>query len=218
MYTSFYNLDKKPFQISSDPAFIWLGEKHKEALATLRYGILDNKGFLLLTGDVGTGKTTLINTLISSLTEDVILASVPDPRLESLDFFNYIAVAFGLDEEFSTKGKFVIRFSEFLHNAFNNNKKVLLIIDEAQLLSQDLLEEIRLLSNINVQNSQILNIFFVGQNEFNEVIGREENRAVSNRLTLNYHLGPLTLGETEQYIQHRLNVAGAVSRIFKKLP
>lgn len=205
-----------PFQISSDPAFIWLGEKHKEALATLRYGILDNKGFLLLTGDVGTGKTTLINTLISSLSSEVIYASVPDPRLETIDFFNYVALSFGIEKEFSTKGKFIICLSEFLHNAHRQGKKVLLIIDESQLLSQELLEEIRLLSNINVENSQILNIFFVGQNEFNEVIARDENRAVSNRLTLNYQLSPLTLEETGMYIHHRLLVSGARHKIFKK--
>ncbi|WP_163336189.1 AAA family ATPase [Desulfopila sp. IMCC35008] len=216
MYTSFYNLSKMPFQISSDPAFIWLGEKHKEALATLRYGILDNKGFLLLTGDVGTGKTTLINTLIASLSSEVFYASVPDPRLEPIDFFNYIALAFGIKKEFSTKGKFIIFLSKFLHNAHRHGKKVLLIIDESQLLSQDLLEEIRLLSNINVANSQILNIFFVGQNEFNEVISRQENRAVSNRLTLNYQLGPLTLQETGMYIHHRLLVSGATYKIFQR--
>jgi general secretion pathway protein A len=91
MYKSFYSLNKKPFQISTDPSFIWLGENHKEALARLKYGILDNKEFLLLTGDVGTGKTTLINSLTSNLTDKVIYASVPDPSLEKLDFLNYIA-------------------------------------------------------------------------------------------------------------------------------
>ena len=90
MYTSFYELKKKPFQISADPDFMWLGEKHKEALATLKYGVLDNKGFLLLTGDVGTGKTTLINALIQSLSDDIIYTTVPDPNLSNIDFFNYI--------------------------------------------------------------------------------------------------------------------------------
>ena len=97
MYTSFYKLKSKPFQISSDPDFMWLEEKHKEALATLKYGVLDNKGFLLLTGDVGTGKTTLINSLIQSLSDDIICTSVPDPSLSKLDFFNYIASSFGIN-------------------------------------------------------------------------------------------------------------------------
>ena len=214
MYTSFYNLTCKPFQISSDPSFIWLGENHKEALATLKYGVLDNKGFLLLTGDVGTGKTTLINTLISNLSEQVIFASVPDPKLEKIDFLNYIADSFGINEDFTSKGKFIRAFSHFLRNAYEQNKSVLLVIDEAQLLTQELLEEIRLLSNINIENSTILNIFFVGQNEFNEVISRPENRAVLHRLTLNYQLEPLTLEQTREYIKHRMKVSGTTEEIF----
>lgn len=214
MYTSFYNLNKKPFQISSDPAFMWFGEKHKEALATLKYGILDNKGFLLLTGDVGTGKTTLINTLIQTVNDDIICTSVPDPGLEKLDFFNYIAAGFGIDHEFSTKGTFLAHFRKFLLNANENNKKVLLIIDEAQLLTQEMLEEIRLLSNIEKTDAKLINIFFVGQNEFNEILNREQNRAVRQRLTLNYNIDPLTPDETGDYIKHRLSVAGATSSIF----
>ena len=194
---------------------MWLGEKHKEALATLRYGILDNKGFLLLTGDVGTGKTTLINTLIGSLDKDVVYASVPDPSLERLDFFNYIGASFGIGREFDSKGKFLASFSQFLNKAFENNKKVLLIIDEAQLLTQELLEEIRLLSNIVTKDSNpLLNIFLVGQYEFNTLIVRPENRAIAQRITLNYYIEPLTLAETGEYIRHRLKVAGTTEKIF----
>ncbi len=194
---------------------MWLGEKHKEALATLRYGILDNKGFLLLTGDVGTGKTTLINSLIASLSEDVIYASIPDPSLNKMDFFNYIATAFGIGGEFTSKGKFLSSFSKFLHQAYGNNQKVLLIIDESQLLTQDLLEETRLLSNIVTKDSNpLLNIFFVGQYEFNELIRRPENRAIAQRLTLNYYIEPLTFEETGEYIRHRLKIAGTTERIF----
>lgn len=215
MYTAYYNLTTKPFQISSDTQFMWLGENHKEALATLRYGILDNKGFLLLTGDVGTGKTTLINTLIGSLSNDVIFASVPDPSLDKMDFFNYIAAAFGLGGDFTTKGKFLSSFTGFLHKAYENNKKVLLIIDESQLLTQELLEEVRLLSNIVTRDSNpLLNIFFVGQYEFNELIRRPENRAIAQRLTLNFYIEPLTAEETGEYIRHRLKIAGTTEKIF----
>ncbi len=214
MYTSFYNLDKKPFQISSDPAFMWFGEKHKEALATLEYGILDNKGFLLLTGDVGTGKTTLINTLLQRLGEDVVCTTVPDPGLEKMDFFNYIAAGFGIDREFQAKGVFLACFKRFLIQAAETGKKVLLIIDEAQLLTQELLEEIRLLSNIEKSDAKLINIFFVGQNEFNEILNREQNRAVRQRLTLNYNIDPLTPDETADYIKYRLEVAGAAHTIF----
>lgn len=215
MYTAHFNLERKPFQISSDAGFIWLGEKHKEGLATLRYGILDNKGFLVLTGDVGTGKTTLINALMGSLSNDVVCASVPDPSLDKLDFLNYIAAAFGINEDFSSKGKFLAHFTSFLRKAHLQNKKVLLIIDEAQLLTQELLEEIRLLSNIVTQDSSpLLNIFFVGQYEFNEIITRPENRAIAQRITLNYYIEPLSVEETGEYIRHRLKIAGTTEEIF----
>lgn len=214
MYRSFYNLNKKPFQISSDPSFMWLGEKHKEALATLKYGILDNKGFLLLTGDVGTGKTTLINALVQSLSDDVICTSVPDPGLEKLDFFNYIGAAFGIEREFVSKGAFLVCFRKFLIQSNEDGKRVLLIIDEAQLLTQEMLEEIRLLSNIEKTDTKLINIFFIGQNEFNEILNRPQNRAVRQRLTLNYNIDPLTPDETAAYIRHRLAVAGTVEPIF----
>ena len=216
MYTSFYNLELKPFQINSDPAFMWTGEKHKEALAILKYGILDNKGLLLLTGDVGTGKTTLINALIQSLSNDVICTSVPDPNLKLIDFINYIAFAFGIETVFKTKGHFVIQFRKFLLDAYQKGKKVLLIIDESQLLTDELLEQIRLLSNIDLADTKLLNIFFVGQNEFNEILAKKNNRAVRQRLTLNYNIDPLTLSETNEYIKYRLKVAGTTSEIFSR--
>jgi len=214
MYTDFYKLKTKPFQISSDPSFIWLGEKHKEALATLKYSVIDNKGLMLLTGDVGTGKTTLINTLLESLGNDVYYASVPDPRLDLIDFLNYIAQAFHIDNDFKSKGSFLIHFGWFLETVYKQNKKALLIVDEAQLLTQDLLEEIRLLSNINREGNHLLNIFFVGQNEFNEILHRPENRAVTQRITLNYQINPLSMEETKRYIRHRLKVAGASRSLF----
>ena len=214
MYRSFFNLKSKPFQISSDPAFLWLGEKHKEALATLRYGIMDNKGFLLLTGDVGTGKTTLINTLIASLGNDVICTSVPDPNLEKIDFYNFVARGFGADRKINSKGEFLEWFTRFLHTAHAANKKVLLIIDEAQLLTQELLEEIRLLSNVELAQTKLVNIFFVGQNEFNEILSKPINRAVRQRLTLNYNIEPLGLVETAGYIEYRLSIAGTNETLF----
>lgn len=214
MYTSFYNLKRKPFQISSDPSFLWLGEKHLEALATLKYGILDNRGFLLLTGDVGTGKTTVVNALLQSLDSDVIRAFVPDPNLERMEFYNYISQGFGIDESFSSKGTFLKRFHEFLNAAHDGSKKVLLIIDESQLLTQELLEEIRLLSNIERADTKLLNIFFVGQNEFNDILSRNQNRAVRQRITINYNIQTLSIAETTEYVKYRLKVAGTTDPIF----
>jgi type II secretory pathway predicted ATPase ExeA len=214
MYRAFYNLEKMPFQISTDPAFLWLGEKHKEALATLKYGVLENKGFLLLTGDVGTGKTTLINALTSSLGDEVIVAKVPDPGMEKMDLMNYISHAFNMGKEFARKDAFLVHFSHFLNTAYAKGKKVLLIIDESQRFTQELLEEVRLLSNIEKNDAKLLNIFLVGQNEFNDVLLESGSRALRQRITLNYALDHLNMQETGQLVQHRLRVAGAKTEIF----
>ncbi len=214
MYLSYYNLTEKPFQINTDPKFLWQGEKHKEALAMLKYGILDNRGFLFLAGDVGTGKTTLINTLTNQLGDQIIVAIVPDPGLEKIDFFNFIAAAFNFNKRFNSKSEFLVYFSRFLHKAYINNKKVLLIIDESQRLTSELLEEIRLLSNIEKHDAKLINIFFVGQNEFIDILLKVENRALKQRITINYRIDPLTENETEQYIRYRLKVAGSQKNIF----
>jgi general secretion pathway protein A len=205
-----------PFQITTDPKFLWLGEKHSEALATLKYGILENKGFLLLTGDVGTGKTALINRLIKMIDVAAIVAKIPDPGLSSLEFFNFLSIEFKMNKKFGSKGEFLIHLKQFLHKAHFSQKKVLLIIDEAQRLNHDLLEQIRLLSNIELQDRKLINIFFVGQTEFNEMLMEDRNRAVRQRITVSYHIEPLTAAEARLYIKHRLKVAGATRDIFAR--
>jgi len=214
MYRSFYNLKEKPFQITTDSRFLWLGEKHKEAFATLKYGILDDKGFLLLTGDVGTGKTTLINALINTLSSKVILAKIPDPKLDEMDFYRLIANEFSIKKPFNTKGEFLLLFTEFLEKAYTAGKQVVLIADEAQRLSPELLEDIRHLSNIEKEHVKLLNIFFVGQVEFNNILLEKRNRAIRQRITIHYTLGALNEQETGEYIRHRLQVAGASDEIF----
>ena len=214
MYLSHYNLKEKPFQISTDPKFIWLGENHQEALAVLEYGVIENKGFLLITGDVGTGKTTLINALLMRMGTDVIVANITNPILEELDFFNIVANEFNINKHFSNKADFLIHFSRFLKDCYTKKKKVILVIDEAHKLDQDLLEQIRLLSNIERQDTKLINIFFVGQNEFIDIISDKQKRALRQRITINYHLDSLKKSEVEEYILHRLNVAGLKENIF----
>lgn len=214
MYLKFYRLNAKPFQITTDPRFLWLGEKHAEALATLKYGILEDKGFLLLTGDVGTGKTALIKQLIKNINVSAIVATIPDPGLDPIDFFNLLSEEFHMDRQFASKGDFLIRFKQFLLKAYSSEKKVLLIIDEAQRLHHELLEQIRLLSNIELEHRKLINIFFVGQTEFNQTLMEEHNKAVRQRITVHHHIEPLAEAETLQYIEHRLKVAGSRGEIF----
>ncbi len=216
MYLELFRLSAKPFQITTDPKFLWLGEKHAEALATLKYGILEDKGFLLLTGDVGTGKTALIKLLIKTIDLAAIVATIPDPGLDPLDFFNILAEEFHMDRQFASKGEFLIQFKQFLLKAYSTEKKVLLIIDESQRLHHNLLEQIRLLSNIELEHRKLINIFFVGQTEFNQTLMEERNKAVRQRITVHHHIEPLSEAETLQYIQHRLKVAGSRAEIFTR--
>jgi len=212
MYLDHYKLTAKPFSIAADSKFLWLGEKHQEALAVLKYGVLDNKGFLLLTGDVGTGKTTLIHALLKSLGEDVLTASLPDSGLDRMDFYNFVIHAFRLNKTFSTKGEFLIFFEKFLKYAQYKGLKVLLIVDEAQRLSSEVLEEIRVLSNFERDGAKLLNIFFVGQNEFNEILREPRNKALRQRITITYNLKPLSRAEIKAYVEYRLSVAGVSGR------
>ncbi len=216
MYLEYYQLSQKPFQINTDPAFLWLGEKHQEALATFKYGLYENKGFLLLTGDVGVGKTTVINALLQLLGENDLAVSVHDPSFDHLDFFNFLARSFGLPGGYTSKGAFISDFWDFLLQCYYRGRRVLLIVDESQLLSNELLEEIRLLSNLEKDGVKLINIFFVGQTEFNDILLRQENRAIRQRITVNYNIPPLTEHETGEYIEYRLAVSGVYKKLFDK--
>ena len=209
-----YNLKEKPFELSPGPRFLWLGENHSESLATLKYGILENKGFLLLTGDVGVGKTALIHRLIQEIDPSTIIANIPDPGLDALDFFNMLASEFHMAKKFKSKGEFIIELKKFLQKTQSEQKNVLLIIDEAQRLKEEILEQVRLLSNIEMSDRKLINIFFVGQPEFTEMLMDVRNRAVRQRIVVSSHIDLLAEPETEQYIHHRLKVAGATRNIF----
>jgi general secretion pathway protein A len=214
MYLSHFNLKLKPFRISPDPKFLWLGETHKEALAMLKYGLHDDCGFLLLSGDVGTGKTTLINGLIEDLDDQTLIAMIADPGLEKLDFYNFITHAFDIKKTFTSKGDFLVHFIHFLHKANSDGKKVLIIIDEAQRLSHEIMEEIRQLSNIEKKDAKLLNIFLVGQHELIETLNETRNRALLQRITMKYLVGPLKNEDVGNYIAFRLKVAGTEKKIF----
>ena len=214
MYKPFYKLDKKPFEINPDLSFLWLGKKHEEALSTLHYGIIENKGFLLLTGEAGSGKTTLIKALTENPGEDIVWAIIADPQLARIDFYNVIAKEFGLGKLFTSKVQFLLQFSHFLHKANDEKKKVLLLVDDCHLLSQEMLEELRLLSNIEKADAKLINIFLVGQPTFNDLLAEPKNKAMNQRLALQVDLQALNADETGEYLRHRLKVAGTEEEVF----
>ena len=216
MYLDYYELEEKPFQITSDSKFLWLGGKHKEALATLRYGIMNSSGFLLLTGEEGAGKTILINRLVTMLDIGTVVANIPDPDLASVDFYNLLADSFQMNRTFDSRGAFLIHMRDFLRKSYADQKQVLLIIDESQRLNQDIMEDIRKLSNIEMHDGEPINIFFVGQQEFNDILKAPQNRALAQRITIRYHIEPLNYEETEQYVYHRLKMVGSKRQLFKR--
>ena len=214
MYLSHFNLQEKPFKVSTDPKFLWLGDRHKEALETLRYGILHGDGYVVLTGDVGTGKTTLAMALTKDLSDEVIVARIPFPDVEVLDFLKLISTAYGINSDVQSKASFRDSFESFLHSRFSAGKRAVLILDEAQRMRHEHLEELLQLSSVEENGVGLLNIVFVGQNEFNEMLQEDSNRALRQRIAINYNLIPLTRAETEQYISHRLNVVHCQREIF----
>ena len=214
MYLSHYGLKKRPFSLSPNPEFLWLGEKHHEALSVLQYGIQEDKGFLLLTGDIGIGKTALINYLVTKIKDKMIVATVPNPNLELMDFYNILADEFQMNRSYKSKGEFLIQFEKFLLKAHSRKTRVLIIIDEAQKINSELLDEVRVLSNIELPERKLLSIFFVGQTEFNDLILEERNKPLRQRITIRHHIQPLDETETQSYIDHRIQVAGARDPLF----
>jgi general secretion pathway protein A len=214
MYLHHYGLNKMPFDISPDPRFLWLGETHKEALAYLKYGIMGNRRFMVVTGDVGTGKTALIKTIVKIIDFRAIVVTIPDPDLSRLDFYNFLANELNMGRQFNSKGEFLIHFKNFLLQAHHSSKKVLLIIDEAQRLNHDILQEIRFLANIDFGGQILINIFLIGQNEFKAILMEDRNKSVRDRVTASFEVKPLTENEISGYLNHRLRVAGATRPIF----
>lgn len=219
MYTEFYGLKEKPFNLTPSPRFVYMSEGHKEAMALLTYGVTERKGFILLTGEVGTGKTTMIHNLIDNLDTGVEYVYLVNPLLSPQEFIDYLAFSsFKKRVHFRSKADFLLEFEDFLQTCFHHQKIFILIIDEAHKLSYDLLEEIRLLSNMEYAEEKLINIFLVGQPELNENLNSPRGRATLQRIGIRYDIPPLSLKETGEYIETRLTVAGAPRKegIFQK--
>jgi general secretion pathway protein A len=208
MYHAHYGFLRSPFEMTPDPAFLWMSDAHREGLATLVYGVQARKGFVLLTGEVGTGKTTLLHALLAQLDRNTLAAFIFNPRLEPLDFFRMLFDELGIETPCSSKAEFLIALNRFLIERLQQDRPTLLIIDEAQQLSAEMLEEVRLLSNLETPVSKLLQIILVGQPELAEMLARPELRQLRQRIVLRHELRPFTRDETATYVHERLRVAG----------
>jgi general secretion pathway protein A len=217
VYREFYGLIRAPFEMTPDPAFLYLGESHQEGLATLVYGVQARKGFVLLTGEVGTGKTTLLHSLLAQLDPSTASAFIFNPKLEPEDFFHILFDEFGIGGQCRTKAEYLLALNNFLIERLEKDETALLIIDEAQNLSSEMLEEVRLLSNLETPSSKLLQIMLVGQPELTQMLARPELRQLRQRIVLRHDLRPFNGAELDDYVDERLRLAGYSGKgIFKR--
>jgi len=208
MYEAFFHLKKKPFELVPNPEFLYLSKTHNRAVHYLQYGIQEKAGFILLTGEVGSGKTTLIRDLIKQLSDNVTLAKIFNTKVTSDQLISMICDDFGLDVKGKDKAALTRELNDFLIEQHARRRSPILIIDEAQNLKPELLEEIRMLSNLETNHAKLLQIILVGQPELREILAAPELRQLRQRMSVSCRINPLTKDETGKYILRRLEVAG----------
>ncbi len=210
MYESFYGLASKPFQLNPDPSFYFGSKQHSRAKAYLEYGVSRHEGFVVITGEIGAGKTTILRTLIDSLHgSNVVIGHLVTTQLGAEDTLRMVGAAFGFHVKDVSKAQLLITLEAFLVNQTSQGKRCLLIVDEAQNLTAQAVEELRMLSNFQFGNQALLQSFMVGQPEFREILQRPEMEQFRQRVAATCHIGPLDAEETQRYIEHRLTCAGS---------
>jgi general secretion pathway protein A len=217
MYTAWFGLNEKPFAITPDPRYLYLSARHAEALAHLVYGLGEAGGFIQLTGEVGTGKTTTIRSVLARAPKNTDIALIINPRMSPVEFVQTICEELGLGLPDSAEGnikELVDVLNRYLLKMHAAGRRVVLIVDEAQNLSPEVLEQVRLLTNLETESQKLLQIILIGQPELRELLARNELRQLAQRVTARYHLDPLSADETAGYVTHRLRVAGAGAEIF----
>jgi len=214
MYESFYGLKTKPFSLLPDPGFLYLGKKHKVALALLEYALMNNAGFCVISGEIGAGKTTLLRSLLTTIEDDITVGMITNTHQSFGELLDWVLSAFGIHQPGLGKVEMHQRLVDFLLEQYANNKTTLLIVDEAQNMPATTLEELRMLSNINSEKDLVLQVILSGQPDLKDTLRRPELKQFAQRISVDYHLDALTSDETCSYIQHRLVTAGAVDDIF----
>lgn len=210
MYSAYYSLEENPFKLAPEPRYLFLSEHHRNALNCLIYGIKEKKGFVLVTGGIGTGKTTICRSLLRSLDDSIETALVFNTAISDLDLLEAIMTEYGIGQvdEQKTKKHYIDNLNEFLLARYEAGKNVVLIIDEAQNLSLSVLEQIRMLSNLETESEKLIQIILVGQPELNNKLMMPVLRQLNERITVRYDIKPLSPRDVRMYIDHRLRVAG----------
>lgn len=209
MYLDYYGFTGKPFQLKPDASFFFDSKGHKRAAAYLQYGLSQEDGFIIITGEVGAGKTTLMRHLFQNLQqEQIIVAQLVSTNLDADDALRMVAAAFGLPYSNLSKAELLLGLEQFFHQCAREGKRALLVVDEAQNLGQPTLEELRMLSNFQIQERPLLQTFLLGQPEFRRTLLGSHMQQLRQRVIATYHLGPLDQSETRAYIEHRLQKVG----------
>jgi general secretion pathway protein A len=216
VYREYFRLKDYPFSISPDPAYLYMSGRHREALAHLIYGVNSESAFVLLTGEVGTGKTTICRCMLEDLPPDCDIAFILNPRLTEVELLASICTEIGIDQpaDNTTVGALVDRINRYLLSSHAAGRKTLLVIDEAQNLDSSVLERLRLLTNLETNRCKLLQIVLIGQPELRDMLDRRELRQLSQRITARFHLDPLSKRDIFDYVGHRLSVAGARRTLF----
>ncbi|MBF0478777.1 MAG: AAA family ATPase [Candidatus Omnitrophica bacterium] len=207
MYKAFYHLKENPFSITADPGFYFSSPKHEEAFSHLKYGIMNRKGIIVISGEIGTGKTTLCRILLNKLDKTVKTALILNPSFTDLQLLNLILKDLGITGKFKNKFDLMNALNDFLIEETNKNHNVVLIIDEAQNLKPRQLEQIRMLSNLETEKEKLLQIILVGQPELNYMLNLPELTQLNQRIFVRYHLAPLEKADMSDYIHHRIKIA-----------
>ncbi len=213
MYCKFYGLKERPFNVTADPNFFFASKIHREALSHLIYGGSERKGIIVLTGEIGTGKTTLCRFFLNRLGENTKTAFILNPYFSEIELLEAIVRDFGIEPAGKGRLSLVFELNKFLLRESEKGNNIILIIDEAQNLKAHMLEQVRLLSNLETEKQKLLQLVLVGQPELNRVLSLYELRQLRQRITVRYHISGLQQDEIKEYINHRLNIAGSNSRI-----
>lgn len=215
MYEAFYKLHTKPFSLLPDPAFLYLSEKHRMALSVLEYGLSNQAGFTVITGDIGTGKTTLIRQLLNHIANDTTVGLITNTHRHFGELLRWILLAFNMDHVGDDQVELYRAFVDFMIDEYAHNRRTVLIIDEAQNLSQEALEELQTLSNVNADENQLLQIMLVGRPELRDTLCRPDLAQFAQRIAADYRLTPLEVLDTREYIRHRLEAGGGRRELFE---